>query len=64
MREAADVDTKEAVEQKQQPTASQILSKVYMRLVNDRRMYKAITTHVNNFNAEAGKDDDWRMVIL
>ena len=64
MREAADVDTKEAVEQKQQPTVSQILSKVYMKLVNDRRMYRAITTHVNNFNAETERDDGWRMVIL
>lgn len=55
---------KDAVESKEQPTASQILSKVYMQLVNDRRMYKAISNHVNNFNAESGRDENWRMVLL
>jgi len=63
MREP-NIDRPEAApERKQQPTASQVLSKVYKQIVNDRRIHRAIVSHVKSFDNE-NDDDVWRMVIL
>jgi len=50
-------------ERTQQPTASQILSKVYKQIVNDRRIHRAIVNHVKSFDNE-NEDEVWRMVVL
>ena len=63
MRESTTDLNESAAEQTQQPTASQILSKVYKQIVSERRIHRAITNHVRTLNKEK-EDEVWKMVIL
>lgn len=63
MREStADLNVS-ASERTHQPTASQVLSKVYKQIVSEQRIHRAISNHVRTLNNEK-EDDVWRMVVL